>query len=244
MKALLLAAGVGSRLKPLTDETPKALIPVAGVPMLERVLVRLKAAGVKSFVVNAHHHAPKVAAFCAGLSRRHGVPVSVSREDDLLLDTGGAIKKASALLRGREPFFVHNADVLTALDYKAMRAAHEENAALVTLAVRERDSSRALLFDAKGRLAGHDDRDAQRVSWAKTPAPGAARLAFDGIHLVSPALLDKITEGGVFSILKTYLRLAGSGADLRAFRSDRWAWHDIGTIEKLAAAEAWASKPC
>src|SRR6186997_1223059 len=136
MKALILAAGVGSRLKPLTDETPKALLPVGGVPMLERALVRLKAAGVKSFVVNAHHHAQKTADFCADLSRRHGVPVSVSREDDLLLDTGGAIKKASALLKGRDPFFVHNADVLTDLDLRALFKAHKDSGALATLSVR------------------------------------------------------------------------------------------------------------
>lgn len=240
MKALILAAGVGSRLKPLTDATPKALIPVGGIAMLERALVRLKAAGVKSFVVNAHHHPQKVADFCADLSRRHGVPVSVSREDDLLLDTGGAIKKASALLKGREPFFVHNADVLTDLDLRALLKAHKDTGALATLAVRERESGRAYLFDAKGRFAGHD-RGEGRITWAKGQVPNPARLPFDGVHLISPELLDKITEGGVFSITKTYLRLAAAGADLRAFRSDQWAWHDIGTVEKLAAAEAWVS---
>ncbi|MDD5302895.1 MAG: nucleotidyltransferase family protein [Elusimicrobia bacterium] len=240
MKALILAAGVGARLKPLTDATPKAMIAVGGVPMLERVLIRLKAAGVKSFVVNAHHHAQKVADFCADLSRRHGVPVSVSREDDLLLDTGGAIKKASALLRGRDPFFVHNADVLTDLDLRAMIKAHKDTGALATLSVRERESGRAYLFDAKGRFAGHD-RGEGRITWAKGQVPNVQRLAFDGVHLISPELLDKITESGVFSITKTYLRLAAAGADLRAFRSDQWAWHDIGTVEKLAAAESWAS---
>lgn len=239
MKALILAAGVGSRLKPLTDATPKALIAVGGVPMLERALVRLKTAGVKSFVVNAHHHAQQVADFCAGLSLRHGVPVSVSREDDLLLDTGGAIKKAAALLKGREPFFVHNADVLTDLDLRAMIKDHKDSGALATLSVRERESGRAYLFDAKGRFAGHD-RGEGKLTWAKGQVPNPQRLPFDGVHLASPELLDKITESGVFSITKTYLRLAAAGADLRAFRSDKWAWHDIGTVEKLAAAEAWA----
>lgn len=240
MKALILAAGVGSRLKPLTDTTPKALISVAGTPMLERVLLRLKAAGAKSFVVNVHHHAQKVADFCADLSRRHGVPVSVSREDDLILDTGGAIKKASALLRGREPFFVHNADVVSNIDLKALYAAHQDSGALVTLSVRERESSRAYLFDGKNRFVGHDRGESK--TWAKGPVPNAVRLPFDGIHAISPEFLDKITEGGVFSITKTYLRLAAVGVDIHAFRSDRWAWHDIGTVEKLAAAEAWANK--
>jgi NDP-sugar pyrophosphorylase family protein len=113
--------------------------------------------------------------------------------------------------------------------------------ALATLSVRERESSRAYLFDARGRFAGHDDKKSGRVTWAKAAVPDASRLPFDGLHVVSPALLDMMTESGVFSITKTYLRLAGAGADLRAFRSDRWAWHDIGTPEKLSAAEAWAA---
>ncbi len=244
MKALILAAGVGSRLKPLTDSTPKALIPVGGVPLLERAAVRLKAAGVKSFVVNAHAHAQQVADFCAALSKKLGVPVSVSREDDLLLDTGGAIKKAAALLRGRDPFFVHNADVVTEVDLKAMLAAHKDSGALVTLSVRERESGRAFLFDAKGRFAGHDDRSSDRTTWVRGAVPNALRLPFDGVHCLSPEILDKITESGVFSIVKTYLRLAAAGADIRAFRADKWAWHDVGDAEKLAKAEAWAkSRP-
>ncbi len=241
-KALILAAGVGSRLRPLTDGTPKALIPVGGVPMLERALVRLKDAGVGEFVVNAHHHAGMVADFCAQLSRRHGVPVTVSREDDLLLDTGGGLKKAGPLLTGPRPFFIHNADVLTDLDLRALYAAHLQSRALATLAVRERETGRAYLFDADGRFVGHDDRKAGRTTWARGPVAGALRLPFDGIHVVSPRLLDRLSEDGVFSVTKTYLRLAGEGADIRAFRADRWSWHDIGTLDKLAAAEAWAAR--
>ena len=240
MKALILAAGVGARLHAQTDATPKALIPVGGVPMLERVLVRLKAAGVKAFVVNAHHHPQKVADFCADLSRRHGVPVSVSREDDMLLDTGGAIKKAAPLLKGRDPFFVHNADVLSDLDLRAVAKDHKGSGALATLAVRARARARAYLFAAQGRFAG-PDRGEGDVPWAKGAVPNPQRLAFDGVHVVSPELLDKITESGVFSVTKTYLRLAAAGSDIRAFRADKWAWHDIGTVEKLAAAEAWVS---
>jgi NDP-sugar pyrophosphorylase family protein len=241
MKALILAAGVGSRLRPLTEATPKALIPVGGVPLLERAARRLRDAGADAFVVNAHAHAAAVTEFCAGLSRRLGAPIAVSREDDALLDTGGALRKASALLRGREPFFVHNADVLTDLDLKALYAAHAESGALATLSVRERDSGRAFLFDARDRFVGHDDRSSGRTTWAKGHVPAARRLAFDGIHVISPALLDRISETGAFSIIRTYLRLAASGADIRAFRGDRWAWHDVGTPERLAAAEAWAA---
>lgn len=241
MKALILAAGVGSRLRPLTDKIPKALIPVGGIPMLERVALRLREAGASSFVVNAHHHAAAVADFCEGLSRRLGAPVSVSREDDVLLDTGGAIRKAAPLLRGREPFFVHNADVLTDMDLKALYATHKDNGSLVTLSVRARESGRAYLFDPDGRFVGHDDQGAGRVTWIKGPVPGAQRLPFDGVHVISPALLDKLTESGVFSITKVYLRLAAAGAEICAFRADRWSWHDIGTPEKLAAAQASAT---
>lgn len=245
VKALILAAGIGSRLRPLTDTTPKALIEIDGVPILERVLLRLKAVGVRSFVVNVHHHAQKVAEFCVDLSRRHGVAVSVSREDDLLLDTGGAVKKASALLRGRSAFIIHNADVLTDIDLTALLRAHRDTEALSTLCVRERDCSRAYLFDDHGRFVGHDDRGADRTTWAKGPVASTTRLGFDGIHVVSPSLLDRLTESGVFSITKSYLRLAASGAEIRAFRTDRWAWHDIGTAEKLSAAQRWAAgRPC
>ena len=130
--------------------------------------------------------------------------------------------------------------MLTDLDLRAMLKAHKDTGALATLAVRERESGRAYLFDAKGRFAGHD-RGEGKITWAKGQVPHPARLPFDGVHLLSPELLDKITESGVFSITKTYLRLAAAGADLRAFRADQWSWHDIGTVEKLAAAEAWIS---
>ncbi len=233
------AAGVGSRLRPLTDKTPKALIPVAGVAAIERVISRLRAAGADSFVVNAHHHAAKVAEFCAELSRRVGAPIAVSREDELLLDTGGGLKKAAPLLRGSQAFFMHNADILTDLDLRALYAAHARSGALATLAVARGAGARAYLFDAHGRLVGHDDRG--NTTWARGPVPGARRLHFDGVHAISPELLDRITESGVFSITKTYLRLAAEGADIRAWSAEPRAWHDIGTPENLRAAERWAA---
>ncbi|MDX6767917.1 MAG: sugar phosphate nucleotidyltransferase [Elusimicrobiota bacterium] len=240
MKALLLAAGVGSRLRPLTDATPKALIPVGGTPLLERALVHLKEAGCDSFVVNAHHHADQVAGFCATLASRYGVSVRVSREDDLLLDTGGGLKKAAPLLAGDEPFFVRNADVLTDLDPAALLAAHRAASPLATLAVRERASARAFLFDEAGRLVGHADDKRGATRWAKGPVAGARRLSFDGVHVVSPLLPGRLTEDGAFSIVDAYLRLASEGADIRAFDASRWSWFDVGTPAKLAAADAWA----
>lgn len=237
---MIFAAGVGSRLRPYTDTTPKALLPVRLVPLLERALAHLRSAGADEFVVNAHHHADKVAAFCALLAERYGVPVRVSREDELLLETGGGLKKAAPLLAGDEPFFVRNADVLSDLDLSRLWTAHREASPLATLAVRERASSRAFLFDAGGRLCGHVD-DKKGTRWAKGPVRGARRLSFDGIHVCSPALPGLLKEEGVFSITDAYLRLASEGADIRAFDAGRWAWFDVGTPEKLAAAEAWAA---
>lgn len=242
MKALIFAAGVGSRLRPLTDAVPKALVPVGGVPLLERALTSLKDAGCDRFVVNAHHHAEQVAGFCATLASRYAVRVDVSREDELLLDTGGGLKKAAPLLDGDEPFFIRNADVLTDLDLLALLAAHRAASPLATLAVRGRESSRAFLFDAEGRLCGHADDAKGRTRWARGPVAGARRLSFDGIHVASPSLPGRLTGDGAFSLVDAYLRLAAEGADIRAFDASRWSWFDVGTPEKLAAAEAWAAK--
>ena len=163
MKALILAAGAGLRLRPLTDATPKALLPVGGVPMLERVAARLQAAGVHEFAVNAHHHADQIADFCAGLARRLGARILVSREDGLLLDTGGGLKQAARLLDGGRaflgggPFFLHNADVLSDLDLDALALAHARSGALATLACRKRDSGRSLMFSPSGLFLGRQD---------------------------------------------------------------------------------------
>jgi NDP-sugar pyrophosphorylase family protein len=239
VKALILAAGTGTRLRPLTDQTPKSLLAVGGVPMLERVARRLTAAGVSSLVVNAHHHAARVAEFCADLSRRLGVPVAVSREDELLLDTGGAVKKAAPLLAGEGAFLVHNADVLSDLDLGALLAAHRASGDLATLAVRERPSTRLLLFGADGLLRGR--RAPEGVEWTGAPAPDAAALGFDGVSVMSEEFLSLLSEDGVFPLTRPWLRLAREGRRVRAFRADRWSWHDIGSAAKLAAAEAWAA---
>ena len=167
MKALILAAGAGSRLAPLTKETAKALIPVAGVPMLERILLRLQAAGADSFVVNVHHHAHKVADFCADLSRRQAVPVSVSREDDLLLDTGGALKKASALLRGREPFFIHNA-ISSPTSISALYAAHVENGSSSPCRC-ARGERPSLSLRRQGPVRGPRRPEVGPTTWARAP---------------------------------------------------------------------------
>ena len=236
MKAMVLAAGVGSRLKPLTDTLPKALVEVGGLPMLEIVLMRLKAAGVREVIVNLFHHAEKVADFLDS-KRGFGLRVELSRETELL-DTGGGLKKASWFFDEGEPFFLHNVPVITNLDLGAMLAAHCSSGALATLAVRERESGRRLLFDAEGLLRGRDSPSEGGVEWAKSPVPKAESLAFDGVHVLSPPVFTKMTESGIFSINRPYLRLAGQGERISAFRSDEYYWQDIGSAQKLESARA------
>lgn len=240
MKAMILAAGMGARLRPLTGAVPKALVPVGGAPLLERAARRLLAAGASALVVNVHHQAGQVEAFCADLSRRLGASIAVSREDAELLGTGGGLKKAAPLLAGGGPFLVHNVDVVGDLDLRALMAAHRAGGALATLACRVRASGRALLFDRAGLLRGRAEPG--RVEWADGSADVVWRLGFDGISALSPEFLDLIEENGSFSILKPLLRLAGAGRVVRLFRSDRWAWFDAGSIEKLAAAERWIAR--
>lgn len=229
MKALILAAGVGSRLRPLTDETPKALIEVGGKPMLEHVALRLKAAGATELIVNAHHHAQKVADACARLAKALGLRIEVSREDELLLDTGGGLKKAAWFFSDGKPFLVHNADVLSDIDLSALLAAQASSKALATLAVMDRPTKRKLSFAADGRLLGRSGEGDQE---------GSRAYGFCGIYSVSPALFPLLDEAGVFSITDTFVRLAASGVDLRSFVCDGRYWADIGDVEKLAAARA------
>ncbi|MBI4677041.1 MAG: nucleotidyltransferase family protein [Elusimicrobia bacterium] len=232
MKAMILAAGQGTRLKPLTDAGPKALIEVAGTPVLEFVIRRLKAAGVDEVVINLHHKGEMIEEFLKK-NGYFGVRFEFSREEELL-GTGGGLKKAAAFL-GRQDFFLHNADVLSTVDLAGLYCVHRTAGALATLSVRERDSSRHLLFDKEGNLRGRKAADQPPV-WAGLPAAEADELAFDGIHVVSPALFDRMTETGAFPITGTYLRLAAEGASIRAFRSDASLWAEIGTQAKLDAA--------
>ncbi len=228
MKAMILAAGRGVRLKPLTDRRPKPLIEIGGVPMIEIVLKRLIAAGVDGVAVNAWHLADQLEGYVQTARKRFGIAIQLSREE-ALLDTGGGIKKAAPFLNDGLPFFVHNADVLSEIDLTGLYRFHERSGALATLAVSDRPGPRRLLFDASGRLVGREEA-------GKTPAPGVRALAFNGIHVLSPAIFNKMNETGVFSIMTSYLRLAREGEGVLAFDAGAARWLDIGTPEALERA--------
>ena len=236
MKAMILAAGLGTRLRPLTDHRPKALVEIAGKTLLEITVARLRAAGVTEIVVNVHHFAEMMQAYLKAKDN-FGIRIEVSREE-VLLDTGGGLKNAAWFFlehAGQEPFLLHNVDIIGGIDLQVMLDAHRRSGALATLAVQERKSSRQLLFDRRGLLAGRrrgPDADDNRV-----PPVSTEPLAFAGVHVIAPRFLPLVTEVGVFSIIDTYLRLAEAGQEIRAFRADRYYWRDLGRPESIEQAE-------
>lgn len=230
---MILAAGLGTRLGSITRETPKALVEVGGIPMLERVARRLIESGVDRLIVNVHHHGRRIEHFIARQGG-FGVAVRISHEEHPL-ETGGGLQAAAALFEGRAPFFLHNVDVLTDLDLRAMYEAHVRSGALVTVAVNERETSRYLLFDDGGLVGRVDLRSGQRRE--VRPARGPVRpLAFAGIHVISAQFLSRMTETGVFSILEPYLRLAAAGHSILPYPMGDRLWLEVGTPERLAAA--------
>lgn len=230
MKAMVLAAGLGTRLRPLTNDRPKALVEVAGQTMLERTLIRLRAFGIQDVIVNVHHFADMVIAYLKAKDH-FGMHIEVSREDTLL-DTGGGLKKAAWFFMDDpgEPFLLHNVDILSNFDLAAMVAAHQQAHALATLAVQQRTTSRLLVFDEDMQL------QARQGSTEKIAVNGIP-LAFAGIHVISPQLLGEMNEDGAFSIIDTYLRLASSGEKILGFRDDKAYWCDLGKPESIVSAE-------
>lgn len=235
VEAMLFAAGLGTRLGAMTEHTPKALIPVAGVPVLQRVATRLVEAGVDRLIINTHHFSEQIVEFVQSRNG-FGAEVVFSHEPGMPLETGGGLLAAAPLFRGDAPFFVHNADILSEVPLRGVYAQHLERVPLATLVVTDRETSRRLLFDEAGLLGRLDDRKGLRIE-VRTARGAVREMAFAGIHVVSPAMLSRITEKGVFSILDTYLRLAADGYAIEPFHADGYRWIDIGKPEQLAEAE-------
>jgi NDP-sugar pyrophosphorylase family protein len=234
VEALIYAAGLGTRLKPLTDRLPKALVEVGGRPLLELVARRLVEAGATRLVINVCPHAEQIERFAA--TGRLGAPYALSREPGAPLETGGGLLQAAPLFTRGATLLLHNVDVLSDLSLTGLLAAHQASDALVTLAVMERPTKRRLLFDDLGLLGRIDEGEG--LDLRVRPARGRVQeLGFAGIHAASPALLPRITERGRFPILTTYLRLAAEGARLLPYRADGSRWIDVGRPEDLARAQ-------
>lgn len=239
MKAMVLAAGLGTRLRPLTDDRPKALVEIGGHTLLEITLARLRGFGVTEAIVNVHHFADMVVDYL----REHnsfGMRVEISREE-LLLDTGGGLKQAAwfFLSDGHdldEPFLLHNVDVLSTIDMTRMMRFHREQEGIATVATQSRETARPLLFDSSGRLCGRVTGQDRKQEIVRASSELQER-AFCGIHILSPRIFELITESGVFSMIPTYLRLAGKGEKIMAFPADQYYWRDLGTPGNIEQAE-------
>jgi len=234
MKAMILAAGLGTRLRPLTDDRPKALVEVAGRTLLEITLTRLRNFGVRQVIVNVHHFGDMIVDYLKA-NKNFGMIIEVSRED-ALLDTGGGLKKAAWFFlkdsgSSDQPLILHNVDVISTIDLERMLRFHAEHHALATLAVQERETSRYLLFDERHRLCGR--HATQQAPELVRPAARVQAWAFSGIHFISPRLFAKMTEEGAFSIIDSYLRLAAQGEAILAFRADEYYWRDLGRPENV-----------
>lgn len=210
---MILAAGLGTRLRPWTLEHPKALVPVGGTPMLERVILRLRDDGFDHIVVNVHHFASQIIDFLS--ARDFGIRIEISDESGQLLDTGGGILHARHLLCGdNSPFLVHNVDILSSADLPSLMSAHQrEN--IATLLVSERDSSRRLIFDSNDTLVGWHNRSTGATIPADfVPKEDDKSLAFSGIYVMSTdafALMESEGFSGKFPVMDFLLRNAGSG---------------------------------
>ena len=238
---MILAAGLGTRLRPLTNDRPKALVELAGRTLLEIAIERLRAVGVREVIVNAHHFADRIGEYLHAHAN-FGLRIELSREHQLL-DTGGGLKQAAwfFLENGNleesndQPFLLHNVDVLSSIDLARMVQFHRQQNALATLAVQQRDTSRFLLFDRDGLLCGRrSGRDGQ--AQIVRPADGIQALAFAGVHVISPRIFARLREPGAFSIIDAYLRLAAEAERIVAFPADPCYWRDLGTPESIAQA--------
>ena len=248
MKAMIFAAGLGTRLGAITQCKPKALVEVGGEPMLKRVILKLKDAGIKEIVVNVHHHATDIIDYLSANSY-FGIHIAVSDERDKLLDTGGGLLQARNLLEGEEPILVHNADILTDFDLNEMMCRHEASASQATLLVADRPTSRYLLFDDKMRMVGWKNitTDEVRSPWADDITVTATRLAFGGVHIISSDIFKNLAAYGLkhgekFSMTPFYIEKCSELIICGFMPEKQYNWIDIGKPESLIAAENIASR--
>lgn len=234
-QAMIFAAGLGTRLRPLTGNLPKALVEIGGKTMLERVIEKLKTSGVQRIVINLHHFPDLIRSFVKE-KNDFGIEILFSDESDLLLDTGGGLKKAAPLFDQSKPILIHNVDVFSGLDLNEMLDYHMKNNALATLFIQKRRSSRYFLFDKSLRLTGWRNASSGEEIISVEPHDELTELAFNGIHIINPELLELINEDGKFSIVQVYLRLSASRRII-GFRDDSVPYVDIGKPESLVEAE-------
>jgi len=245
MKAMILAAGLGTRLKPYTDDKPKALVQIGDYTLLEHTIFTLAKYGFDEIVVNAHHFSQMLIDFVN--DHDFGVRIFISDESDRLLDTGGGILKAAKFLEGDEPFLVHNVDIITDIDLRLLYQSHSKSSALATLAVGRRESSRVFLFDSEMNLSGWQNNLTGKKIIPDSSRQPLTEYAFSGIHVINTEIFNLISSKGPFSIVDAYLslccRYSINGYDVSSdFVIDVGKPHNIPMAEEFLLKKATSDK--
>jgi len=230
MKAMIFAAGLGTRLQPWTNNKPKALIEYKQVPLLEIVINKLKKTGFKQIVINVHHFAEQIIEFLKN-KNYFDCDIYISDETDLLLDTGGGLKKAEHFFDSEKPFLVYNVDILSEIDLLDFYNNHLKNNSLATLAVQKRETSRVLFFDSENNLCSWKNLKTNQEKIARHTFLQTNYFAFSGLHIISPKIFELIEEKGSFSIIDLYLRLAKDNKI--SYYLDSKDWKDMGKKENF-----------
>ena len=240
MKAMILAAGLGTRLRPLTNYKPKALVEVRDMPLLEIAIRRLKYFGFEDIIINVHHFAERIIAFL-DKNNRFDINIQVSDERDQLLDTGGGLKYASHFFDSGESFLLCNTDILSDIDLKVFYDHHVKSGAIATLATRRRDTSRYLIFNDHQQLHGWVNIKTGKMIACRHASQNLNLMAFSGIHVIDPSLMQYMPDKKVFSIIDVYLEVAAQH-DILSYPHDGDFWLDVGKKDSLEKAEELAEK--
>ena len=234
MKAMIFAAGFGTRLKPITDHIPKALVKVNGITLLEHVITKLIDSGVTKIIINVHYLSNQIIDFL-NQKNNFGIRIEISNETNQLLDTGGGLKKASWFFNSDEPFILYNTDIISDIDLSEMMNYHKISNATATLAIRKRESSRYFLFDNNFDLCGWENLKTSEKIISKS-STSLNQFAFSGIHIINPEIFQHIDQTGKFSIVQSYLELSKKMI-IKGYDHTTSYWFDIGDKKKLENAE-------
>lgn len=237
---MIFCAGLGTRLRPLTNDKPKAMVSLNGTPLLGHQINNLKAQGISEIIVNVHHFADSIIRYIN--AKDWGIPIRISDETNLLLDTGGGLKKAEKWLADEPYFLIHNVDIFSNIRIDSLLKYHLQSEAFATLAIRNRVTSRYLLFSEQQELCGWENTKSGEKIFSKPFSQNQnteelKRCAFSGIHIVSSAIFDFLPKAEkAYSIIPSYLELAKSN-NIQGYLHNEDFWHDVGTVEKLQLAE-------
>ena len=240
MKAMILAAGLGTRLRPLTNTIPKALIPLNGITLLERTIKKISLAGFDEIIINVHHFAEQIKKILEQ-KKYFGLNISISDESDELLDTGGGLKKAVSFFDDAEPFLLHNVDVLTDLNLNELLNSHKKNNSIATLAVMKRESSRQFLFDDEMNLCGWQNQKTKEKKISRQKITSFQQFAFCGIQILEPAIFDFFPQENKFSLVNFYIQVSRAKT-IKGLLTNSKYFYDLGSIKKLTEAEKFISQ--